>query len=468
MFHSDSLGEWLSYLEALHPSEIELGLDRVLTVYRRLELGQIARKTVIIGGTNGKGTTLFTLEQLLRSRGLSVGCYTSPHITRFNERIRINAEDVGDHVLLAAFKRVEQARKSTSLTYFEFTTLAALVVFAEAGLDYVLLEVGLGGRLDAVNIADPDLSIITSVDLDHQDWLGDTRELIGYEKAGILRQGVPALYGEYDPPNSVTRQAFAQSVPLMIWGEDYGIEVVASQEETESPGKPQFLKMNSGELINLIADETSTDKPASHSVISFKSVLAERLKVTLDWAHLSVPVTNLATAIQAFLLLEGERASGVAEVLKVLPSVAGRFESNRGDSRFRFDVAHNRHAAHYLRGMVQLHRPKSKGNVVALFSALRDKDISGIVEELEDVITHWVTWALDSPRAASASVLKEVLFTQHCRGIVVEDAMEAVQVGAELAGNQGLIVVFGSFYTVSEVKAVLDQEEKGVERTKAK
>ena len=216
-----TLDQWLGYLESIHPSEIDLGLDRVLLVLRRLFRRNPAGRIITIAGTNGKGSAVAALEKLLMASGRSTGAYTSPHLQNYNERVRINGADVSDDQLVRAFSRVEEARRDTTLTYFEFGTLAAFVLFLEAGVEDWVLEVGLGGRLDAVNVLDPDLAIITSVDIDHVAFLGDNREVIGFEKAGILRPGIPAVYADIDPPESVLQQAAAQKVQLERPGETY-------------------------------------------------------------------------------------------------------------------------------------------------------------------------------------------------------------------------------------------------------
>ncbi len=469
-FQSNSLNEWLIYLESLHPEEIELGLDRLLTVFRRMRLGPIARRVVTIGGTNGKGTTLFALEQLLQGSEKRVGCYTSPHLDRFNERIRIAGEDVSDETLLRAFRCVEEARKSTALTYFEFTTLAALLVFSESALDYVLLEVGLGGRLDAVNIIDPDLSIITAVDLDHQAWLGETRELIGYEKAGIMRQGKIALYGEFDPPMSVLQQAQAQAIPLKVWGRDYGLY--------DASGKA-YRAMNSCDLVNAIAEGGDCDVPVD---FGFQAASGDLVSLRLNWPIIPVPVSNLATAIQAYLLLEekvvegkvvegavleGNEPSKLMEQLSVLPHVPGRYQSIDSDTRLRFDVAHNGHAARYLNSLLRIEKARQGGNVIALFSVLRDKDIQSVIDALKNTVSLWVIWALDVPRAATVDQVSALLQASGCDYKVTQCATEALACANSVARESDTLAVFGSFYTVVAFQEALKIKEGAFDATEA-
>lgn len=218
-----SLADWLSYLEQLHPTAIDMGLERSREVARRLGLGRPAKRVVTVTGTNGKGSTCALLAELLREQGLSVGVYSSPHLLRYNERVRIDGVEAGDAQLCDAFSAVEAARGEISLTYFEMGTLAAFWLFERAGLDFAVLEVGLGGRLDAVNLIDADLALITSIGLDHAEWLGDTRESVAFEKAGILRAGKPALCGDLDPPQPLLEQVTALGAPLYLRGRDYDL-----------------------------------------------------------------------------------------------------------------------------------------------------------------------------------------------------------------------------------------------------
>ena len=219
-----TLEQWLAYQQQVHPRDIAMGLERVGEVFRRLSPGRPGRQVAVVGGTNGKGSTVAFLEAMARAAGLRVGAFTSPHLLRYNERIRIDGRDADDAALVEAFERIEAARGEIPLTYFEFGTLAALLLFAEAGLDLAILEVGLGGRLDAVNIIDGDVAIITTVDLDHQDYLGPDRESIGAEKAGILRAGKPCVLAEKDPPSSVLRRAYAIGAFAIRGHSDYLID----------------------------------------------------------------------------------------------------------------------------------------------------------------------------------------------------------------------------------------------------
>ncbi|MEE7548663.1 bifunctional folylpolyglutamate synthase/dihydrofolate synthase, partial [Xanthomonas sp. Kuri4-1] len=221
MTQTDSLEHWLAYIEQQHPQAIAMGLERVREVAARLDLAAPARHVIVVGGTNGKGSTVAFIEAIGRAAGWRVGAYTSPHLLRYNERVRIDGEEVDDAGLVAAFERVERARGDTALTYFEYGTLAALWLFQQAALDLAVLEVGLGGRLDAVNLVDADVAVITTVDIDHAEWLGEDRERIGAEKAGIIRGWKPVVLGEIDPPSSVLRRAYALGANALRAGSDF-------------------------------------------------------------------------------------------------------------------------------------------------------------------------------------------------------------------------------------------------------
>ena len=390
------LEEWLAYLESLHASEMELGLDRVMMVYRRLLREGLPGRVVIIGGTNGKGSTLFALETLLLGSGKRTGAYTSPHIRRFNERIRIDGEAVSDAAICRAMAAVESARRRVPLTYFEFTTLAAFWLFREAGVDYPLLEVGLGGRLDAVNVAEPVLSIITGVDLDHTQWLGNDRERIGYEKAGILRPGLPALFGDPDPPASVTDQAAAQGVPLRIRGRDFG-----------------------------------GDGPNNGLTASRQTALA---------------------AFEALGFPVDERVVAGLDAREPLP---GRFQQLVGPPLVILDVGHNPQAARWL-----AHRLDSEvgAPVQAVYAAMGDKDIEGVAGALSDTINRWHLAPLAGPRGLDVATLSErvgqVIAADQIR--VASAVEEALASAREAAGAHGCVLVFGSFLTVSEALTTLD------------
>lgn len=409
-----SLDDWLAYLESIHPKTMDLGLDRVIQVYRKLLPKGLGSRVITVGGTNGKGTTVAALDWLLRRAGQRTATYTSPHLHRYNERVTLNGVEVDDQRLIQAFEAVEAARGRVSLTYFEFGTLAALWIFRQEPLDVVILEVGLGGRLDAVNVVDPDVAVITSVDIDHADWLGNDRDTIGYEKAGILRARRPAVYGEEQPPSSVLQQANAQKVDLCLRGRDFGplasSEVEPKQVRIRYRGEP----------------------------------------VVMSLPEAAIPRDSIMTALQALSLLDVDPLSlDVAGLCREL-RVSGRFETLSASPWIVADVGHNPHAARWLCNRLA----ESVGGrpVTAVYACLEDKDSPAVVAALAPVVSHWYLAGLDVPRGLSATDLSKRLTDA---GIVipvaavvasVESALEQAKAGLEA---NGVILVFGSFFTVA-------------------
>ncbi|MCK7544682.1 bifunctional tetrahydrofolate synthase/dihydrofolate synthase [Marinobacter bryozoorum] len=409
-----TLDQWLAYLESIHPVEMDLGLERVLLVLRRLMPGSPEARVITVGGTNGKGSTVAALEALLLAAGETVGTYTSPHLLAYNERVRLNGQNVSDEALIRAFEQVEAARRDISLTYFEYGTLAAFLVMVEAGVDNMVLEVGLGGRLDAVNVLDADLAIITSVDLDHTAWLGDDRDTIGYEKAGILRPGQTAVYADLDPPPSVLQQASAQRVRLL------------------RPGKGYLVSNDSGRFV------LETD--AGHRV----PVPPDRLPVN------SLAAASVA-AIELGLPLSDQR---IGEVLSSV-SLPGRFERLARRPDVFADVGHNPHAAHWLfRRLEFLRRTSGYSRVVAVYGGLSDKDSAGVARALAPIVDQWFIAGLDVPRGLSSETLtgrvKAVIPAE--RLATCETIAEATAAALVSAGTDGLVLILGSFFSVAEGK----------------
>ncbi|MFW5824324.1 MAG: bifunctional tetrahydrofolate synthase/dihydrofolate synthase [Marinobacter sp.] len=410
-----SLDQWLSYLESIHPLEMELGLDRVLVVLRRLMPARPKARVITVGGTNGKGSTVAALEALLLACGETVGCYTSPHLETYNERVRINGTNASDQALIAAFEQVEAARRGTTLTYFEFGTLAAFLVMTAAGVRNMVLEVGLGGRLDAVNVLDADLAIITSVDLDHTAWLGDDRNTIGFEKAGILRPGQTAIYADLDPPPSVLQQAAAQAVRLL------------------RPGQGYILRQDGHQI--------TVDTDSGH-----------RVPLPVD----GLPLNSLAAAAVAGLELGlGLDDDRIGEVLAGV-TLAGRFEQVRRAPDVFLDVGHNPHAAGWLsRRLGTLRRAGGHGRVLAVYAGLEDKDSAGVARALAASVDKWFLAGLDVPRGLSAGDLAGRL-----RAVVPADRLsvctsvrEAIDAALGQACGDDLVLVFGSFFTVVQGRA---------------
>lgn len=421
------LGPWLAHIESLHPrgdAGIELGLERVEQVKARL--GQAAFCPVIlVGGTNGKGSTCAMLERIMLAAGYRVGLYTSPHLLRYNERVRINAVAVGDQQLCAAFERVEQARDDVALTYFEFGTLAAWEVFAELRPDVIVLEVGLGGRLDATNAYDPDCAIVTGIDLDHMDFLGPDRESIGGEKAGIFRAGKVAICGDPQPPQSLITHALNVGADLRLIGRDFGYQ--RQEQQWLYWGRPAA----GGDLLR-------------RGGLAFPALRGER------------QLGNAACVLAALDALRDSLPVVMQDIRRGLGEVelAGRFQVLPGQPVVVLDVAHNPQAARVLAanlGDMAFHR-----NTWAVFGMLGDKDIDGVVEALRGRVTHWLPCTLDGRRAASADFLASRL---RARGLTVagefETPQKALAWAQEKAGRDDRILAFGSFLTVAAALPML-------------
>ena len=421
-----SLNDWLTRLESLHPKAIEMGLDRVSEVASRLGI-RFDCPVITVGGTNGKGSTCAMLESMLLQGGYRVGLYTSPHLLHFNERARINGELASDEALCTNFEVVEAARQEVSLTYFEFTTLAILNYFADAGLDAVILEVGLGGRLDAVNLIDADVAIVTSVDLDHQEYLGDTREKIGFEKAGIFRSGRTAICSDPSPPQSLLDHAAAIGADLWLFGRDFNYS--GDRQQWNYGGRQQ-----------------------RRNALAYPSLRGAN------------QLLNASAALAALEALRERLPLGAQEVRSglVMVELPGRFQVLPGRPAVILDVAHNPHAAATL--SQNLEQMGFHPYTYAVFGAMADKDIAGILAQLVDRIDHWYLTDLPLPRAASATSLAESLAQAGVRPSTVSGAERSVQcfgTPAEAydaargrATENDRIVVFGSFFTVAGVMAV--------------
>jgi dihydrofolate synthase/folylpolyglutamate synthase len=414
------LSDWLEYIEKQHPSTIALGLERVGEVLGRLGAGP-ACPVITVGGTNGKGSTCAMLESILRAAGYRTGLYTSPHLVRYNERVRIAGVEVDDAALCEGFAAVEAARGDVPLTYFEFGTLAAFRVFQQVNVEAAILEVGLGGRLDAVNVLDADCAVLTSVAIDHVDYLGDTRQKIGAEKAGIFRPGRPAVVADPDPPESVVT---APGEKLFL-GKDFGYTAEASQWAYWGPGGKR------GGLAH----------PALRGAIQLRNAAAALC--ALDTLRERLPV-----AMQ-------EVRRGLAEV--TLPA---RFEVLPGRPQVILDVAHNVEAAKTLER--NLAASGFASEVIAVCGMLRDKDVGGVLRELAPRITRWHLASLPGPRAAAAGELAMQLAALGVARASIhehESPARAFAAARESAGENDKLVVFGSFLTVGEVKAWLSDNK---------
>ena len=408
------LEDWLSHLERLHPKTIELGLDRVRAVKDRLHLTPTF-PVILVGGTNGKGSTCAMLEAMLLAAGYRVGLYTSPHLIRYNERVRIDGRMASDAALCDAFEAVEGARGETALTYFEFGTLAAMWQFTQAKIEVAILEVGLGGRLDAVNVFEPDVAIVTTIDLDHMDYLGDTREKIGFEKAGIFRASKPALCADADPPASLIQHAAKIGASLLRINQDFKIVREDASWTYSGPG----------------------------------GVRAALPYPAMRGAH---QLANAAVAIAALDCLRERLPLAQAHIRTGLLSarLPGRFQVLPGKPPVILDVAHNPQAARIL--SENLRAQYVSGKTIAVFGMLRDKDMAGVIASLKDHIDEWYIGGLAGPRGASGETLALILGEAGITAIHTHpNIAQAYAAACRQAGENDRICAFGSFYTVAEV-----------------
>lgn len=414
-----NLDGWLEYISAQHPAAIALGLDRVRAVWQFMATNgnaTCAPMNITVGGTNGKGSTCAMLERILACAGYRVGCYSSPHLLRYNERIRVGLSPVDDDALCEGFEAVELARGDTPLTYFEFGTLAALWLFQRANLDVAILEVGLGARLDAVNIIDADCSIVVCVDLDHQVFLGNTREAIGFEKAGIYRRGRPAVFGDTNPPHSLLDHAAGIGADLMILGRDYGFTRMEQQWQFSGRrGRHHSLPF-----------------PALRGAYQLKN--ASACLAALDELRDRLPVG------------QGDIRRGLLEV-----ELPGRLQVLPGRPTVVLDVAHNPLAAMVLEDALG-----SMGfyeNTLAVFGMLHDKDIDGVIDIIKGRIDRWFVATLPGDRGATAQQLFDKLEARGLGDRVkrFSGVDSAFKTARSEAGQNDRILVFGSFYTVADV-----------------
>lgn len=420
------LATWLEEIEACHPAEIELGLDRMRQVAERLPINLDSIVKIIVGGTNGKGTSVRLLESILLEAGFSVGTYTSPHFVHYNERICLSGKPVDDSLICAAFTLIEQERGEVPLTYFEFGTLAALIVFAKQKPDYLLLEVGLGGRLDSVNIVDGDISLVTTIALDHTEWLGPDRESIGFEKAGIFRKGRPAICGDAAPPQSLVNHANAVGSSLYCQGLEFGYTQTSS------------------------------------NTWSWRGLNKEGLTITIS----DLPVPRLPL----------QNASSVLQILHVIPASISSEHIKLGLKKARLtgrmqpatlsgfpcilDVAHNPESATYLANFLanQLTiNPEQKNHLV--LGMLADKDMAQVCELLMPVVEHWHLVTLHTSRGARSSQLKGILDSLGVASSSVAE-YDNVQIALKqlphLMDAADRIVIAGSFFTVTDALPIVE------------
>ncbi len=413
-----TLDDWLAWQTTLHAREIELGLDRISRVASRLELLNCPFQVITVAGTNGKGSAVAMLSTILHHAGYKVGTYTSPHIIHYNERIRIGLRCVNDEQLCVSFEKINQAREDISLSFFEFATLTALDIFHNNNVDVAVLEVGLGGRLDATNIIDNDLAFVTSIGLDHTEWLGDTRELIGYEKAGIFRDNKPAICGDIEPPSSIQESADKAGAKLYQINQDFHYQVAKSSwsfvtQDYELHGLPLPNLSGAVQIRN------------AASVMMGLHCIKDKLPFHRD-------------AIE----------TGLREV-----TLEGRFQRIVKDCEIILDVAHNYDSAKILsENLSALPKPEK---TIAVFAVLNDKDVDGIVSLLHGHIDEWYIAHVNSPRRMQVDEVEQSLMKQNSNTHVVKfDSVESAYSQAQMNASEGdRILVFGSIFTVSEVLA---------------
>lgn len=415
------LETWLSYLTDLHSQNIDMGLERVGQVARQMNLTQPAPRVITVTGTNGKGTTCHTLESIFMAAGLKVGVYSSPHLVRYTERVRIQGRELAEADFCEAFAKIEAQRGNISLTYFEYGTLAALQLFKQAKLDIVILEVGLGGRLDATNVVDADIAAITSIALDHTDWLGSDREHIGYEKAGIFRAGHYGVVGEPDMPASIAQVAEKLGTLLFRRGADWQYSEQAdswtwqsSQREWHNLPLPNVPLANAATALGVVSCLLQID-------------------------------TNIAQQVTDNVIYQGLRSA----------QLPGRFQVIGEQPLIILDVAHNPHAAGYLVSKLA-ELPKMDGRRIrAVVGMLGDKDIKGTLECLSQQVTDWYIAPLTEFRGADVAELSQYL-AQANEFDSVESAWQQARLDAT---EQDVIVVCGSFHTVAHVMMLLENQK---------
>ncbi|MCP3871508.1 MAG: bifunctional tetrahydrofolate synthase/dihydrofolate synthase [Gammaproteobacteria bacterium] len=416
-----TLDEWLEWQSGLHPSKIELGLDRVSAVWQSLNPSGFSGKIITVAGTNGKGSCVAILESVLIAAGYCTGCYTSPHLVRYNERIRLNGSDIGDQALCEVFDEVDRARGDISLTYFEFGTLAALRYFVKQAAEVLVLEVGLGGRLDAVNILDADLALITSVDIDHTDWLGETRELIAIEKGGVMRPGSATVFGSDDPPGTLLLQAQELGSPLFVAGRDFRHEHQAGGWCWQWEG------------------------------YRFEHLPCPRMQGGFQ-------LSNASAVLMVLMLLRQKLPVARAAIDRGLQDawVEGRFQVVGTDPTVILDVAHNPHASRAL--AENLIATDCRGRTLALFCMLEGKDVEGVVR----VMLPWIDrWYLAGVAGERALALDELVSRVENAGVSAHRMSRFSDLGLAWehikrnARATDRVVVFGSFYLIGEMMQMI-------------
>lgn len=412
--YPNNLQEWLDWQQTLHPQNIDFKLERIKSVYEKLNIKKIADKVIIVAGTNGKGSTVAILESILFENNLSVGTFTSPHIKRYNERIKINKEEVSSSELIESFQIIDKLRGQTTLTYFEFATLTAFHLFNKRKLDYVVLEVGLGGRLDATNIIDSDLSIITSIGIDHTEFLGTTIDSIALEKAGVMRPFSPCIFADYKPPAVLLSYAKKNGSNFLYNQNDFFTKILQDS---------WIWKGNSG-----------------------KELVLPLLPLRGDFQY-----NHAAAALQALDIIEPSIISDVKLLNKGIENIAlmGRYQKVSSSPEIIIDVAHNADSAEKL--MDNLGR-EQKRNTVAVIGILKDKDVYSLIKPMMKSVDKWFCGTINSERGMNADEIKSRMSTaiEHNNILTFDSIHLACDEAIKTLGKDDRLIVYGSFYTVSE------------------
>ncbi len=445
-----NLAEWLERQESVHARSIDLGLERVAVVAKALGLERPSYRTVTVAGTNGKGSTVTYLDALFRAAGYRTGSFTSPHLLHYNERVRIGGAQATDAELIDAFERIERSRGATTLTFFEYNALAALLLFADARVDVAVLEVGLGGRLDATNVVDADVAVLCSVGLDHLDWLGDTLEAIGAEKAGIFREGRPAVLGTAEMPNSVFAAIERLHARPVVAGRDFEWSVEQSVEPSVEPSGG--VGRGASGAANRSASG-ATDKGVGGW--TYRGLRARFEGLPLPALVGAIQLRNAATALASYEALPGSLPLAREWVVEALRSarLAGRFQIVRPPGKqaegveWILDVSHNEPAARVLAENLEA-RPVA-GKTRAVCSILRDKDVEAVGRALGTVIDEWILCGVAGPRGSSAAELAERLTATARAPLLASSVGEGCELARARARRGDRVVVLGSFAAVS-------------------
>jgi len=422
----DTLDEWLEWQQTIHPLNIDFKLERILSVYKKLNISKIAKKVIIVAGTNGKGSTVSFLESILKNNNYKVGAFTSPHILNYNERIKVNGKEIDNELLLDTFETIDKKRENITLTYFEFATLSAFHIFSKLDLDVAVLEVGLGGRLDATNIIDSDISIITSIGIDHTEFLGNTIDSIALEKAGVMRPFRKSIFAQEKPPAALYKYAKNKSVNLLIHNNDYKVS------RHPNNWSVSFRDFSIKNIPNLRMIGDYQYNYAAASVLALQEILPECL------TNKNILKTSLSET-----------------------QISGRFQYLHNSPDIIVDVAHNEDAAKAL-----LNNIKDKGykEINVVLGILNDKDVYSIVEPFSSIVDNWYIGTINSERGMNAQEIQyriKSLFKDNLNIKTFNSISSAFNYGKNKQTLNSLLLVYGSFYTVSEaIKANISKSTR--------